>query len=116
MFPRAFIAFATLKDELSATEKAEIGTFALWGRERLQDGSPRTPVIVLTAAELFCSWHLEQTWKELGGQRAALVHSGRHNFDNLWTFAVLTQQTYLDLPDPRTGFRPSPPATSENPE
>ncbi len=100
MFPGAIVVFATLKDELSATEKAEVGSFALWGREPLQDGSPRTPVIVLTAAELFCPWYVDETWKELGGKRAAVAISRGHHLDNLWTLADLTQQFYLDLPDP----------------
>lgn len=47
-FPGAFLVFATLKDELSDAEKAEIGQLATWGRERLPDRRPRAPVIVLT--------------------------------------------------------------------
>jgi hypothetical protein len=111
IFPGAFMVFATLKDEFSATEKTGIGHFALWGRERLRDGRPRTPVIVLTATELFCNWDLEQTWEALGGQRANFVTPAAVRLDNLWTLADLTQQIYLDLPDPHPRFvAPLPPA------
>jgi hypothetical protein len=109
MFPGAFMVFATLKDELSATEKTAIGQFATWGRERLPDGRPRTPVIVLTATELFCGWHVEEAWKELGGQRANFVRPPAVRLENLWTLANLTQQIYLDLPDPHARFHPPPP-------
>ncbi len=95
IFPGAFIVFATLKDELSATEKIAIGQFAIWGRERLPDGRPRTPVIVLTATELYCGWYVKEAWKELGGQRAAFVTPRGTRLDNLWTLADLTQQSYL---------------------
>ena len=110
IFPGAFIVFATLKDELSATEKTAIGQFATWGRERLPDGRPRTPVIVLTATELFCGWNVKEAWKELGGQRATLVTPPAVRLDNLWTLANLTQQIYLGLPDPHAHFHsPLPP-------
>jgi hypothetical protein len=112
LLPGAFIVFATLKDELSAAEGAEIAAFAIWGREPLPDGSPRTPVIVLTAAELFGSWDVDRTWKDLGGKRAALVESRRHHLDNLQTLADLTQQVYLELPDPYARFGQAPPASS----
>lgn len=74
-FPRAFVVFATLKDDLSTTEKTQIGAFALWGREIM--------------------------WEELGGKRHALIQGGRRQLDNLWTLADLTQRAYLNLPDPR---------------
>ena len=109
LFPGAFMVFATLKDELSATEQAAIGLFATWGRERLPDGRPRTPVIVLTATELFCGWHIEETWKEAGGQRSDFVKSPAVRLNNLWTLANFTQQIYLGLPDPHANFYPPPP-------
>lgn len=105
-FPAAFLVFATLKGELSATERTEIGRIAMWGRERLPDGRPRAPVIVLTSLELFCTWRLEQAWKDAGGDRAKLVQSRSVRLDNLWTLAELTQQIYLGLPDPYAHPRP----------
>lgn len=116
LLPGAFIVFATLKDKLSAAERGEIATFAMWGREPLPDGSPRTPVIILTATELFCSWHIDETWKELGGRRAALAESQRHVFDDLQTLADLTQQVYLELPDVHARFGQTPPAAAGSSE
>jgi hypothetical protein len=99
-FPGAFLVFAALKDDLSDTEKVEIGHLATWGRERLVDGRPRAPVIVLTGIELFAPWRIRQSWKGLGGERAKFAESQRARFDNLWDLAELTQQIYLGLPDP----------------
>jgi hypothetical protein len=105
-FPGTFMVFATLKDELSADEAKAIREFATWGREELTNGLPRTPVIALTGNELFCDWRLEQTWKELGGQRAALVTPPAARLDNLHRLARFTQQVYLGLHDNRaTGAR-----------
>jgi hypothetical protein len=60
-FPGAFLVFAVLKDALSEPEKAEIAALATWGRELLDDGRPRAPVIVLTGTELFSEWPVKQT-------------------------------------------------------
>ena len=106
IFPGAFMVFATLKNELSATEKTEISQLALWGRERLRDGRPRTPVIVLTGVELFCAWDVKKAWNEIGGQRANIVQSRTVHLDNLRTLAELTQQIYLGLPDPHGRVNP----------
>jgi hypothetical protein len=100
-FPGTFMVFATLKDEFSADEAKAIGEFAMWGREDLTNGLPRTPVIALTGTELFCDWHLEQTWKELGGQRAALITQPAARLDNLHRLARFTQRVYLGLSDHR---------------
>jgi hypothetical protein len=99
-FPGAFLVFATLKDNLSELEKQEIGRLATWGLEQLPDGRPRAPVIVLTGVELFSTWHIEQSWKELGGRHAKFVEGLTMRLDNLWTFAEITQQLYLGLPHP----------------
>ena len=104
-FPGAFIVFATLKDELSDTEKSMIGELAMSGRERLQDGQHRSPVIVLTGTELFASCQLERTWKDKGGQHARLVEPASVRLDNLFTLARLTQGLYLGLRDPWTDLR-----------
>jgi hypothetical protein len=98
-FPGAFLVFAVLKDALSEPEKAEIAALATWGRELLDDGRPRAPVIVLTGTELFSEWPVKQTWEALSDQRGQLVASPALRLDNLWTLADLTQQAYLGLPD-----------------
>ncbi len=99
-FPGAFLVFAVLKDTLSDAERAAIARLATWGRELLPDQRPRAPVIVLTGIELFSSWQIKKTWKDLGGQRARLIEPGSVHVDNLWTFAEMTQQIYLGLPHP----------------
>jgi hypothetical protein len=109
-FPGAFIVFATLKDELSDAEKHSIGELALRGRARLENGQPRSPIIVLTGTELFASWHLGHAWKEKGGRHARFAEPASTHLDNLWTLAELTQQLYLDLPDSWAHLRQPPPA------
>jgi len=76
------------------------------GRERLDDGRFRFPVIVLTGTELFGSWHLGHAWKEKGGQHARFAEPASLRLDNLSTLAELTQQLYLELPDPWADLRP----------
>ena len=98
-FPGAFLVFAMLKDALAEYEKAEIAALAMWGRELLDDGRPRAPVIVLTGTELFCEWNIEQAWRALSDQRGQFAARPALNLDNLWTLADLTQQVYLGLPD-----------------
>ena len=104
-FPGAFIVFATLKDTLSETEKASIGELALRGRARLDDGRPRSPVIVFTGTELFAQRHLGQAWKEKGGQHARFAEPPSVRLDNLWTLSEFTQKLYLGLPDPWAHLR-----------
>jgi hypothetical protein len=112
-FPGAFMVFATLKEDLSETEKSLIGDFAMRGRERLDNGRPRSPTIVLTGTELFTSWHIDHTWQERGGQHARFGEPVHMRLDNLWTLAEVTQQLYLGLPDPWAHLRqpPAQPAT-----
>ncbi|MFY9561063.1 MAG: hypothetical protein WAQ52_12590 [Terriglobales bacterium] len=100
-FPGAFLVFATLKDSLTDVEKAEISRLATWGRERLRDGRPRAPVIVLASTELFSTWNIEHTWKDLGDRHAKFVQPASVRLDNLWTLAEITQQLYLGLPHRR---------------
>ena len=98
LFPGSFLVFAALKPSLHDDEKVLIGALARWGRETLDDGRPRAPVIVLTGNELFAEWRLENTWRDLGGQHAQFVGPAYIRLDNLWNLADATQQLYLDLP------------------
>jgi hypothetical protein len=98
-FPGAFLVFATMKDSLSDNEREDIGGLTRWGRELLDDGRPRAPVIVLTGTEIFAHWHIQTAWKNRGGMHAQLIAHPSVRLDNLWTFADLTQQVYLGLPD-----------------
>jgi hypothetical protein len=111
VFPGAFLVFATLKDSLSDDERSAIGKLALWGREHLTDGRPRNPVIVLTAMEMLADWHIKQVWENTGGRHKQLGSPAYVRLDNLWDFADLTQQLYLDLPDRYAHLRQPLPAT-----
>lgn len=97
-FPGSFLVVAAMKKELSAKEKYLLRQLALWGRRPGKDGMPVSPLIVLTGNELFFDFHLQHTWKALGGKFAELVKPGYVNLSNFWTLADLTQQLYLDLP------------------
>jgi hypothetical protein len=97
-FPGAFLVFSVFKESLSESERQLIGELARWGRMRLDDGTQRAPVIVLTGTELFSDWYLSETWKKLVGIRQTLVERGHLHFDNLRTLADATQQSYLGLP------------------
>ena len=98
-FPGAFLVFATLKEALSEDEKSEIAKLAMWGREPLKNGQPRSPVIVLTAMEMFSEWHIKHTWESAGGKHKELASPAYVRSENLWELANLTQQLYLGLPD-----------------
>lgn len=95
-FPGAVLVFATLKDALDPEERASIGELAAEGNERLDDGRPRNPVVILTGFELFAEWHIDRAWRQDEGDRATLAHSALH-FENLWTLAELTQARYLGI-------------------
>jgi hypothetical protein len=99
-FPGAIHVFAALKNELTDTEKTAIRDFATWGRQRLPDGRPQAPVIVLTGIELFAGWDIEHRWKEMGDPHAKFVSRPSVRLENLWKVADITQQLYLGLPDP----------------
>jgi hypothetical protein len=96
LFPGAFLVFAALKDTLHADEIPLISELAQWGRELLDDGRPRAPVIVLMGVELFAPWQVDHVWKECAGLRKQFAQNTR--LDNLWILADVTQQVYLMLP------------------
>jgi hypothetical protein len=68
-------------------------------------------VIVFTGVELFSTWHIEQSWKDLGGQHAKFIEPPSVRLDNLWTLAEITQQLYLGLPHPHAHL-PAPAGVS----
>jgi len=120
-FPGAFLVFATLKDTLSDTDKKLVGDLASWGRAHLKNGRPHSPVIVLTGIELFARWDIRDAWKGLGGRHANFIERARVRLGNLWEFAEITQQLYLDLPDPYAHLVPavtavSPPGPPQPPD
>ena len=83
------------------------------GRAQLENGRPRSPVIVLTGTELFASWILVSME---GKRRAARAFRGAcecapRQFVDL---AQLTQQLYLGLPDPWVHLRQMPPGVASS--
>ena len=95
--PGTFLVFATMKSELSTTERDQIGKLATWGRLPDASGHPRNPVIVLTGKELFAHVHIRRVWENSGGKRQALAKPGHIRMDNLRILSDLTQQVYLGL-------------------
>ncbi|WP_348262660.1 hypothetical protein P8935_23075 [Telmatobacter sp. DSM 110680] len=120
-FPGAFLVFATLKDNLSDTEKKLVSDLALWGRGRLNDGKPHSPVIVLTGIELFAPWDIREAWKVHGGRHAGFIGQGSSmRLGDLWNFAEITQHLYLDLPSIHShlvpGVAAAPPSETTLPQ
>jgi hypothetical protein len=97
-FPGAFMAVAVLKSNFSAQEKRTLTSLAKWGRRRSHEGWPIHPLIVLTGTELLANRYIEQAWKDKGGKAKALVEPAYVDTSDIYTFAELTQQLYLDLP------------------
>lgn len=95
-FPGAFLVASVMKSTLSANERRLLTTLANWGRVPGSDGMPRSPVIILTGAELFADGSLEEAWTSLGGvyERALKTYMGQFN---LWKLADCTQQIYLGM-------------------
>jgi hypothetical protein len=100
-FPGSVIVFSTMKqaEDLSKDEVDRIAKLAGWGREYDSERrQTRAPVIVLTGTELFVPFHLDETWKKMGGKHAQLIEHGWARTDNLRVLADLTQQLYLNMP------------------
>jgi hypothetical protein len=100
-FPGTVLVFATMKapDELVPNEVRGIAKLAMWGREFLDNRTgTRAPVIVLTGVELFASFRLSETWKDLGGRYAGFAQTISHRSSSLRLLADCTQQLYLGMP------------------
>lgn len=95
-FPGAFLVAAVMKSKLSANERRLLTALANWGRVPGSDGMPRSPVIILTGAELFADGCLEDAWTKLGGVYEHVVKTSMGQF-NLWKLADCTQQIYLGM-------------------
>jgi hypothetical protein len=97
-FPGAFLVFSALKNDLHDEERTAIAELAAWGREPMNGGGrPRAPVIVLTGAELFAPYRVDDSWRRLGGLRQELADASHMHLENLWGLADATQQVYLGM-------------------
>lgn len=97
-FPGSFLMLSTLKRQISPEEKNRLQRLARWARVPRKDGTPRAWVIVLTGNELFFTWSVGHTWKELGGKHAQVAEREGTHLGDLATLSDLTQQLYLDMP------------------
>jgi hypothetical protein len=95
-FPCAFMAFATLRGTLEDAEVRRIRRFASAARAAAKLSV--APIIILTGTELFAAYSVEASWKESGGERAALLASQRRGLADPWRLAELTQRVYLGVP------------------
>jgi hypothetical protein len=78
----------------SPEEIVRLRELAQWGRSSLHEGSPRNPLIVLTAVELLAPYGIFEAWKDADPKDE--VHASVDPRD-LEALAELTQQRYLGL-------------------
>jgi hypothetical protein len=98
VFPDAALVFATLNNELQASEVKLIRDLAVAERKKRLRGKPNSPVIVLTGTELFSSYlGIGYSWKDKGGLYQQLS-ARSFELSELPTLADATQQLYLNLP------------------
>jgi hypothetical protein len=101
--PGTVLVFATFRDGLSSTEKKRLAALAKWGRGRPQDSEWKSPVIVLTACELFSFSPPPYCWRE-GNADAGQVAQTDQTLNDLEAVADATQQRYLDM-EPYASWR-----------
>lgn len=95
-FPGAIMVVSSLREigDYSPEEIVRLRELAQWGRSSLHEGSPRNPLIILTATELFATHGIFQAWKDANPKDE--VHASVDPWD-LEALAELTQQRYLGL-------------------
>ena len=95
-FPGAALVFSTLLDTLDEYSARRLQALALKHRKNRISRKPYSPVIVLTATELFSLWGAPECWEDLPiykeVDRAAL------NESLLNVLADATQRLYLTMP------------------
>ncbi len=96
LFPGATICFCTLKDELSPSEKRQIARIARSGRQTMESGRRKNPVIVLTRRELFGQFKDGSFADDYSGDLAA---TARRVFavGDVREIADFTQQVHLGM-------------------
>jgi hypothetical protein len=87
-----------LSERLTKQEIRLIKSLANRSRRRLLSRRPHSPVLVLTATELFADIHgLHDAWKQKGGMHGELALK-HHLLWDLTNLSDLTQQLYLGMP------------------
>lgn len=90
--PGAYLVAASMKDVLSTYEVQRLQELAAWGWTRPEP----SPVIVLTALELFGDYPFTHGWQEAGGRAKAALQRFQNIFD-LATLAAATQEVHLKM-------------------
>jgi hypothetical protein len=96
LFPGAILCFCTFNDSLEPTEVKGLKTIATVGRESLDVGLNRNPVLILTGRELFGQFHFGE-FSELYGTDSQLA---RHLYMGceIRELCEFTQRLYLGMP------------------
>jgi hypothetical protein len=95
LFPGAVLCFATLKGELTPTEKREIARIVRSGRRSLRAGQKKNPVLVLTRLELLGQFKIGGCTDEYGSRsKYAERVFMRRDVEELCDF---TQQVHLGM-------------------
>ncbi len=97
IFPGCILIFSTLNDGLNNSEKQLLSKFALSERRKRISNKPYSPVMILTATELY-SANIADTWGKLEGKYEKHKERARSPYNNLSFLAEATQEIYLDLP------------------
>jgi len=106
-FPRATIAFCTLRNKLSVEEQSLIGRLALKGRKLLGSDRWRNPMLVLTATELMDEIGIPHCWKDLTGPAKSIAGAYRGSepgYEGIQELANCLQQMYLGIESYWTWF------------
>lgn len=89
-FPGATLAFCTLRAELADREKKRIAPLARRGRGSLRGDQWRSPVLVLTGAELLSEVRPPESWQQLDRRHSS--------YGGLSDQCDISQQLYLGMP------------------
>ena len=95
-FPGATLVFATLREELEASERKRLAALARAGRKYLKADKWRAPVLVLTSLELMSDMGPPYCWRDAGGRFAQFAQNFR-GFGGLTELCDATQQLHLGL-------------------
>lgn len=95
LFPGAVLCFATLRADLTATEKKHISAIARAGRKHLKTGQQTNPVLVLTRTELLGQFKIGKFTDDYGDRsQYARMAFLRRDLPELCDF---TQQVHLGM-------------------
>lgn len=95
-FPGSALIFATLKDSLNKGEVRSIKSIVNSQRKKRFKGLENSPIIILTANELFSSNGAPNCWIDKGGKYLNFARN-RANYSDLFELGEATQQLYLDI-------------------